>query len=319
MLPHVSLITPTYNRQQFWRNTARMMMKQDYPHELMEWVIIDDSDNGDLRGEEEFKHDPAFDIKIRFYKFSSKVSLAQKRNHLNRQATGKYIINIDDDDYYPPTRVSHAVEILEREGTPLVGSSKMYMYYTRDNTVYQLGPYADNHGTAATMAYTKEYTKTHDYGTGDYAEEGTFSEQWKTPMAQLEPMKTVLAMSHSNNTIEKTMFLEQKNGQVGQSINLTTLTLEDFAKEADALEFYQDLRSKYKYVPNAASTEVAQKMAQNNLVAQAKYTQISSQKLLQEIMGARRRYEIEMLLLHDNDVGRIEIQSGGAPRPPAAI
>jgi hypothetical protein len=138
---------------------------------------------------------------------------------------------MDDDDFYPPCRVSHAVDALIKSGAPLAGSSKMFMYFCKDRSIYQLGPYRENHGTAATLAYTKEFASGHFYfdpSNGHYAEEGVFTEGWKHPMVQLDPMKTVLALSHTDNTIEKTMFLDEKMGNVGRTVNNTELKVSDY-------------------------------------------------------------------------------------------
>jgi hypothetical protein len=146
----------------------------------------------------------------------------------------------------------------------------MFMYFCKDRAIRQLGPYRENHGTAATLAYTKEYSKTHFYfdpSNGDYAEEGVFTEGWKHPMVQLDSMKTVLALSHTDNTIEKTMFLDEKFGQVGNTVNMVSLTLADFIDKQqypDIYEFYATLH--YEHKLNDLSKQVIAKM--ENSVAQ---------------------------------------------------
>lgn len=306
--PYVSIITCTYKRQHFFKNIQNMVKAQDYPHNKIEWIIIDDTP--DINSTDQFPTD-LDGIKVRYYYLNKKVSLAKKRNMLNGQAQGKYIINMDDDDYYPPCRVSHAVQTLIQKGTPLVGSSKMYMYFAKDSTIYQLGPYRENHGTAATMAYTKEYTNSHDFGDKDYAEEGVFTENWKHPMAQLDPMKTVLALSHSDNTVEKTMFLEEKYGHIGRSVHETKLGLKDFidiSAEVDVFEFYRDLS--YEYKTNELTAEIIEKMEKNATDAAHKYQQLVMQRMIQELTISRKDYEKYMFFVHGKNVGRLVIQQG---------
>jgi glycosyltransferase involved in cell wall biosynthesis len=310
-LPFVSIVTCTYKRAQFFNNIKNLVKAQDYPHDKMEWIIMDDTP--DLDSTKEFPEE-LDGISVRYYYLRKKVPLAKKRNLLNSQAKGKYIINMDDDDYYPPCRVSHAVETLMQRGTPLVGSSKMFMYFTKDSSIYQLGPYRENHGTAATLAYTKEYTLSHDFGDGHYAEEGVFTENWKHPMAQLDSMKTVLALSHSDNTIEKTMFLEERYGNIGRSIHETKFTLDHFInkeREADVYNFYKSLG--YQYKTNELTDEVTERMEKNAQDSAAKYRVLVEQMMVKELTIARGNYEKEMFFIHGKKIGMMQQIPASAP------
>ena len=40
--PFVSICTPTYNRRPFIPNLIRCYLAQDYPRQLLEWIVIDD-------------------------------------------------------------------------------------------------------------------------------------------------------------------------------------------------------------------------------------------------------------------------------------
>lgn len=273
----VSIVTGTYKRRQFLENLKSMVVNQDYPHHLLEWVVIDDSpeSNADLFPQ-------VLDgITVRYCYFHRKVPLAVKRNHLNHQAKGKYIVNMDDDDYYPACRVSHAVGALITSGQHIVGNSIMFMYFTNDKMIYQMGPYGENHGTAATFAYTKEYTKTHDFGTGNFAEESVFTDSWKTRIFQIDPMKSVLALSHSNNTVDKNLFLDGKCGQIGRTIHETPLTLLDFIKEPEIAKFYAALT----YVKPPANPEVTNKIEKIIADNGNKYRMHMMQRMIQTISG----------------------------------
>ena len=281
----VSLITCTYNRRRFYNNLKTMIAYQDYPHSHMEWIIMDDSDESS----EAMFPEKLDGITVRYIYLKKKIPLGKKRDLLNHAAKGKYLINIDDDDFYPPCRVSHAVAELKRSGSPIAGSSKMFMYFCKDNNIYQLGPYKENHGTAATMAYTKEYANEHFYydsSNGNYAEEAAFTEGWKPTMVQLDPMKTVLALSHTDNTIEKTMFLDERYGQVGRTIHKVTLCLEDFISTPDVLEFYKNLSLSYEFKVNDISKQVSSLMESNMIQSQETYNQEMAKRMVAEIQHA---------------------------------
>jgi len=255
----VSIVTCTYNRALFYNNLKRVVAQQDYPHDFLEWIIVDDSTESNAN-----KFPALLDgISIRYFHLKQKIPLGKKRDFINRITKGKYIVNFDDDDYYPPTRVSHAVEMLSSTGLNIAGCSVMFMYFCKNKNIYQLGPYGNNHATAATLAYTKEYTKTHtffDPANGNYGEESIFTNNWQEKMAQLDPIKTTLTLSHTDNTIEKTMFLEEKYGQLNRSIKLTSLTLSDFMNE-EYQEFYRTIP--YEYKVNEISKEVSKLLEQN--------------------------------------------------------
>ena len=101
-LPFVSICTPTFNRRPFITNLIKCVDNQTYPKERMEWIIIDDGTDAieDLVS----KHPLAS-----YFKFDKKMSLGRKRNVMHKKARGSIIVYMDDDDYYPPERVSHAV------------------------------------------------------------------------------------------------------------------------------------------------------------------------------------------------------------------
>lgn len=281
-----SIITCTYNRRIFYENLKKLVKYQDYPHEFLEWIIMDDS----LESSADMFEENLDGITVRYYHLNNKIPLGKKRDLINHAAKGKYLINMDDDDYYPPCRVSHAVEELIKTNYPLAGSSKMFMYFTKDSSIHQLGPYRENHGTAATLAYTKAYANEHFYydpTNGNYAEEGVFTENWKHKMVQLDPMKTVLALSHSDNTIEKTMFTDEKYGQVGRSVIKVSLTLQDFIdnkKFEDIYNFYNTLP--YEYKLNNLTKEVIVKMESNATESQEAYHKDMIQRMIQDIRQA---------------------------------
>ena len=74
----------------------------------MEWIVIDDGEDNvaDL-----FK-----DVEcVKFFRYEEKMKLGRKRNLMHEKAKGDIIVYMDDDDYYPPERVNHAVNKITRE------------------------------------------------------------------------------------------------------------------------------------------------------------------------------------------------------------
>ena len=231
--PFVSIVTPTYNRKRFIPYLIECYKSQTYPKNRMEWVIYDD---GTEPVEELFKNLPF--PNVRYIYSEEKQNIGYKRNMLNRESKGDIIIAMDDDDYYPPERVAHVVnKFRSQPKMQLAGSSEIYMFYTDIQTVYKLGPYHPNHATNGTMAWLRTYADNHKYDeTVTHAEEKSYLDNYKHPMIQLDPYKTMLVMSHSDNTFDKKNMREQDN----QFIKKTAMKIKDFIKNSTLRDFYKN-------------------------------------------------------------------------------
>jgi glycosyltransferase involved in cell wall biosynthesis len=203
----------------------------------MEWIVYDD---GSESNEHLFSNVQKVFPNFKYIYVAEKVNIGAKRNRLNKEATGAIIIAFDDDDYYPPMRVSHVVtKFKQNPSYELAGSSEIYMYYTDIKTIYCLGPYNKNHATNGTMAWKRSYALRNTYDeTVTHAEEKSFLESYRNPMIQLDPMKVMLVMSHDQNTFNKKAMREQPNNPF---VKKTQLKLNNFIKEAALRKFYSEL------------------------------------------------------------------------------
>jgi len=203
--PLVSVCTPTFNRRPFIPMIVKCFLNQTYPRERMEWIIVDD---GTDKVEDLIK---SYNIpQIKYISLPQKITLGEKRNLMHKHSTGSIIVYMDDDDYYPPERVYHAVETLQSHPKAMIaGSSEMYVYYKHINKMYQSGPFGPNHATAATFAFRAELLKDTKYDdAASLAEEKVFLKNYTVPMAQLDPLKTILVFSHDQNSFDKKTLLE---------------------------------------------------------------------------------------------------------------
>lgn len=200
--PFVSVITPTYGRHAFLDNLIRMYEYQNYPKDRIEFILLDDTPEPfDVSKYSHMKN-------LRYIHLTEKHSLPKKRNMLNKLAKGDIIVCFDDDDYYPPTRVSHAVTKLQGSKALIAGSTEMYIYDTTTKETYRMGPYAKYHGTNGTFAYRKEYLKDNYYNEDTdrtTGEEKFFTKDFSNPMVQLNPWDTILCFNHKKNTFDKTV------------------------------------------------------------------------------------------------------------------
>ena len=206
--PRVSICTPTFNRRPFIPTMFECFRNQTYPKDRIEWIIVDD-------GTDRIKDlvESSGISQIKYFELPKKVSLGEKRNYMHSKATGTIIVYMDDDDYYPPERVSHAVETLMANKQALcAGSSEIYIYFKHIQKMIQFGPYGPNHATAGTFAFRAELLKETRYQDhAAVAEEREFLKGYTIPFVQLDPMKTILCFSHEQNTFDKRKLLENHN------------------------------------------------------------------------------------------------------------
>ncbi len=231
--PLVSICTPTFNRRPFIKTLIKCFEHQTYPKDKMEWIIIDD---GTDKIEDLVKDIP----QVKYYKYDEQMVLGKKRNIMHEKCSGDIIVYMDDDDYYPPERVSHSVEMLLSHPKALcAGASEIYIYFKHINQMYQFGPYGPNHATAGTFAFKKELLDEHSYDdNAALAEEKHFLKNYTVPFIQLEPKKTILVFSHIHNTFDKKTLLDNPHPDYCKP---SDKKVEDFVKSKELKEFFMNV------------------------------------------------------------------------------
>jgi glycosyltransferase involved in cell wall biosynthesis len=238
--PFVSVLCVTYNRRPFIPTFLEMVRNQDYPQSRIEIIIVDD-------GTDPIKDivDAAAMPNVRYYRMETKVPLGTKRNYANSliDKKTKYVIPMDDDDVMMSERISHSVDMLERNpGALCAGSSEMFLYFKHIKKLYKFGPYMvspeakkaheanyghrnriganlddyipipTQHATNGTFAYRRELIDITKYDSSAcLAEEKKFLKEYTIPMVQLNPFKCILCISHEHNTFDKRKLLENMN------------------------------------------------------------------------------------------------------------
>ncbi len=102
--PKISVICPTYNREERHSNLYTAFLHQTY--ENRELIILDDSP----------KPSSFFtnlqDDRVKYVYLPQRMTLGSKRNLLCEMANGEIIAHFDDDDYYAPTYLTKMLEDL---------------------------------------------------------------------------------------------------------------------------------------------------------------------------------------------------------------
>lgn len=287
----VSLCTPTFNRRPFIQQMVDNIMKQDYPKELMEWIILDDGTDpiGDLVKDIPF---------VKYIYSKERMSLGKKRNSMHQYCSFKndndILVYIDDDDYYPPERVSHSVETLNKSNALCAGSSEIYLWFNGINKMYKFGPYGPNHGTAGTFAFKRIMLKdTHYEDSAVLAEEKFFLKNYTIPFVQLNPLKTILVISHEQNTFDKRRLIDT-NSPVCNDSSLVPST---FIKDSKTLQFYtKDIEEQLKLYEEGDIKNKPEVLAEIKRRDEERSKQVQQQVILTQPDGTKRPLQLNEII-----------------------
>lgn len=109
----VSIITPTYNSEEFIAETIDSIIAQAYPY--WELLITDDcsSDRTVSIVKEYMDKDP----RIKLFQLSSNSGGGVARNNSIKEAKGRYIAFCDSDDIWTPDKLEVQLEFMRKKGT----------------------------------------------------------------------------------------------------------------------------------------------------------------------------------------------------------
>ncbi|MEO6520464.1 MAG: glycosyltransferase family 2 protein [Mucilaginibacter sp.] len=111
MLPAVSVIIPTYNYAHYICEAIDSVLKQSYPTELIEIIVVDD---GSKDNTEEVLQPYIDNGSVKYYLQQNKGKASATYNAIQK-STGKYIFTLDADDYFFSEKISSSVKIFETD------------------------------------------------------------------------------------------------------------------------------------------------------------------------------------------------------------
>jgi len=215
--PTVSIITITQlKRYESIKICLEHVNNQNYKN-IIEWVVTEGSQNLEdcLENEKNIPflrenckihivYVPGYTINEQGNKIFNNNKLGALRNLGNKTCQGDITVAFDDDDYIPPTRTSHSVEMLSSSKCLLAGCSGKYLYDYQLEKMYLFKPFGPNHSTNDCMAWKKEYLleNSHD-PTKEMAEEASWTKTFTNPMVQLDAKHVIVSSSHYMNTFSK--------------------------------------------------------------------------------------------------------------------
>ena len=194
-LPLASCIMPTAGRRAFVPAAIAGFLAQDYPRK--ELLVVDDGSDAvaDLM--------PA-DERVRYIRSEGRQSVGAKRNLACREARGEYIFHWDDDDWYPPDRVSRQVRVLLETGAQVCGSSALYYHAPAAGQAFQYRCQGSVAAWMGALAYPKQVWAAQPFEDVRVAEDVKFLARIPAgARADLKDPALSVATIHAGNTSPK--------------------------------------------------------------------------------------------------------------------
>jgi glycosyltransferase involved in cell wall biosynthesis len=255
--PTVSIVTITQLKRFSCLEILKDMIECQKYKNIIEWVIVEGSKDEDISASAEqikrFKNSSDLMIPIVYIEKVPGEKLGALRNKGNKACSGDITVVMDDDDYYPAERVSHAVEKLQDSSKLIAGCSDMLIYDYTLEKLCRFKKFGDNHSVNSCFAWKKKYLENHRHDDSkDTGEEPSFTNDFKEPLIQLEASKTIVQSSHKSNTYNKREILTGGINKIGDSAREVSEPVTNYIKEPffSRLKsmFYKEEKSKYDIV-----------------------------------------------------------------------
>ena len=194
-LPYISIITPTGNRRKLFSIAINNFHEIIYPKNKIEWIIVDD-------GEEDLSDLLRFSKSVNYIKLSGpKLPIGEKRNICVQHCTHDYIVNMDDDDYYPPSSVLGRVKtLLKYPEINCVGCNNIGVFDIFNHKSY-LASDGPKYFSEASMAFRKLFWKHRSFYPRDKYGEGKYFCLYREHEMMSIPFQfVIIALKHKQNT-----------------------------------------------------------------------------------------------------------------------
>ena len=156
LLPTVTVVTPTYNRHDYFDIAVRNYKSFNYPREKLKWIILDDSPD------ESLKNLLPDDKSIKYNDI--KETIGKKRNRLASLCNTTVICHMDDDDYYYPDSVKIRVTAMIAYKKAVSGCIEYNCYNIVDDSQFiSRGKEELMNIGEASLCYLKDYWNEYKY------------------------------------------------------------------------------------------------------------------------------------------------------------
>jgi glycosyltransferase involved in cell wall biosynthesis len=108
--PAISVFIPTYNYARYIAEAINSILAQDYPAEKIEIVVVDDGSTDNTKEVLQ----PFIEKGVIDYHWQENMGKANATTNAIKKCTGKYIFNLDADDYFFPDKIAATVAVFEK-------------------------------------------------------------------------------------------------------------------------------------------------------------------------------------------------------------
>ena len=196
-LPCVTIVTPTKDRLKFMEICAGCVESQCYPHEKLEWIIIDD---GKDTCEDLVKHIPF----ARHVLEMPGKTIAWKRNRGCELASHPVIVHMDDDDIYPPNSILFRVSMMLRSRKDVAFCTTLPSYDIANFISFVNVPpmKLPQHMriSEATLCHTKTFWNDGQFADVNIAEGSSFLQNREHMGIELSPQEIIVSLVHPRTT-----------------------------------------------------------------------------------------------------------------------
>ena len=213
----ISILTPIYNRNRWLPLMIYNLQHLDYDKSKLEWVVLDSKDgpsNAKLfkNDKERIEVEKQIGFPIRYFYENHQMSIGQKRNRLTKLAKYKICANLDSDDYYFDTWLSHSMKLMKsQKHCGLVGTKGMLFCYPHDGfKVTGIECQAKRMIHESAMVYTKKHWKQMGGFVKSSQGEGTnMIDSHEKACLCSDVIKCMVCICHDGNTIPKDHFKDK--------------------------------------------------------------------------------------------------------------
>jgi glycosyltransferase involved in cell wall biosynthesis len=187
---------PTCDRRAFIPDAIAGFLAQDYPN--LQLVVVDD-------GSDPIRDMLPADPRIVYIRPPRRLSVGAKRNLACAQARGEIVVHWDDDDWYPPSRVTRQVRALVERSVDVCGTSVLY-YYDRGRErafLYRYGGGGLPWVAGTTLAYRRDVWARHPFADVQVGEDARFVWAAADRVADLRDPTLCVASVHGSNVSPK--------------------------------------------------------------------------------------------------------------------
>lgn len=204
--PPISIVTLVYNRPKFIENACVNLLSTDYPHDKIEWIVIDDSESDQSPSNRVVGFQEKFKGKVVYVPLKNKTSIGAKRNLGVERASHNILLMMDDDDHYPSTsfrrRVAYLLKSRRMYECAVCTTIAMYDLMTGISAVNS-PPYNLSLGersSEATLTFTRQFWEARKFEDTGMAEGDAFLRGRERDVVEMPPQQIIVALTHKTNT-----------------------------------------------------------------------------------------------------------------------